>query len=81
MIPIILLRILNFLVFSIASSKHTLSGNFCDTSYFSKQELGKTTFKSMLIKGRWWKSVDNGSSKETQRQMIGGVVIGGKMDM
>jgi hypothetical protein len=25
--------------------------------------------------------VDNGSNKETQRQMIGGVVIGGKMDM
>jgi len=47
----------------------------------SKQELGKVTFKSLLIKGRLWKLVDRGSSKETQRHMTGDVAIGGNMDM
>ena len=55
--------------------------NFCDTSGLSKQELGKVTFKSMLIMGRLWRLVDSGSSKENQRHMTGGVAIGGNMDM
>ena len=35
----------------------------------------------MLMMGRLWKLVENGSRKETQRQMTGGVAIGGKMGM